>query len=198
MLTQFSDWLDLALEVFNQSNRRIIWNLFLALIPLILSFWLFRPLKSPSWIWWAICLVFLAFLPNAPYILTDTIHIPEIMARGYPLSVVVLVLIPQYILFVWIGFQAYVISLMRLDNYLITQKQEKYLVWVNAASHGLCVLGIYLGRFERFNSWDLVTRPIYIFNTTFKDLLDLEKILVLAIAFLARGFCLSQQIKSLV
>jgi uncharacterized membrane protein len=183
MLTQLLDWLALALEVFNQSNHRIVWNLFLALIPLILSFWLFRPLQSPSGIWWVICLVFMAFLPNAPYILTDTIHIREIMARGYPSSIAILVLIPQYGVFVWAGFEAYAIALMRVDNYLKTIEQEKYLVAINAIAHCLCVVGIYLGRFERFNSWDLVSKPMTVISTTLKDLMEIEHILALAIAF---------------
>ncbi len=182
MSAQLFNWIDLALEVLNQSNRRVIWNLFLALIPLVVSFWLFRPSASRSGIWWTIFLVFVAFLPNAPYVLTDTIHIPELIARGYPLSVVFFILIPQYILFIWVGFQAYVIALMRLDNYLIYLDKEHYLKVINASAHILCVIGIYLGRFERFNSWDLVTQPLVVINTTLHDLMSIWQTLTMAIA----------------
>lgn len=72
MSAQLFNWIDIALEVLNQSNHRVIWNLFLALIPLIFIFWLFRPSASRSVIWWAIFLIFVAFLPNAPYVLTHT------------------------------------------------------------------------------------------------------------------------------
>ena len=184
MSAQLFNWIDIALEVLNQSNHRVIWNLFLALIPLIFSFWLFRPSASRSVIWWAIFLVFVVFLPNAPYVLTDTIHLPEIIALGYPLSIVVLVLIPQYILFVFAGFQAYVIALTRLDNYLIYLGKEPYLKLVNALAHILCVVGIYLGRFERFNSWDLVTQPLFVVKTTLHDLIDIWQLLTMAIACL--------------
>lgn len=183
MLSQLFNWFDLALEVINQSNRRVIWNLFLALIPLIFSFYLFRPSVSRSVIWWACLLIFIAFLPNAPYILTDTIHLLELIARNYPRSIVILVLMPQYIFFVLAGFQAYVIALMRLDNYLISLEQSPYLVTVNAIIHGLCAVGVYLGRFERFNSWDLVTQPQIVIATTLRDLVHLEPIISLAIAF---------------
>lgn len=184
MLSLLSNWLELALEVLNQSNRRIIWNLFLALIPLIFSFYLFRAAIKRSLIWWVCLLVFIAFLPNAPYILTDTIHLPDLIARNYPLSIVVLVLMPQYILFVLAGFQAYVIALMRLDNYLLHLKQSNYqIIVVNAIIHSLCTVGIYLGRFERFNSWDLVTRPQIVIDQTLNHLTHFPIILSLAIAF---------------
>ncbi len=184
MSVQLFNWIDIAEDVLNQSNRRVIWNLFLALIPFIFSFWLFRPSTSRSAIWWTIFLVFVAFLPNAPYVLTDTIHIPELIARHYPLSVVLLILIPQYILFVWVGFEAYVIALMRLDNYLIYLGKEQYLTVANAIAHVLCVVGIYLGRFERFNSWDLVTQPLVVANTTLHHLIGIWQILTMAIACL--------------
>ena len=96
MLSQLFNWFDLALEVLNQSNRRVIWNLFLALIPLLFSFYLFRPSVSRSVIWWASLVIFIAFLPNAPYILTDTIHLLELIAHNYPPSIVILILMPQY------------------------------------------------------------------------------------------------------
>ena len=184
MSSQLFNWIDTALEVLHQSNHRVIWNLLLAFIPLIFSFWLFRPSTSRSVIWWTIFLSFVAFLPNAPYVLTDTIHIPELIALHYPLSIILLVLIPQYILFVWLGFEAYVIALMRLDNYLISLGKEQYLQMVNAITHILCVVGIYLGRFERFNSWDLVTQPLIVANTTFHNLIGIWQILTMAVAFL--------------
>ncbi len=182
MLDHLFNWLGLALEVLNQSNRRVIWNLFLALIPLIFSFWLFRPSASRSVIWWAIFLIFVVFLPNAPYVLTDSIHIPELIAHSYPLSIVLFILIPQYILFIFIGFQAYVIALMKLDNYLIYLHKKHYLQLVNAIAHILSVLGIYLGRFERFNSWDLITQPLIVIQTTFHDITGIWQILTMAIA----------------
>ncbi|MGF1542762.1 MAG: DUF1361 domain-containing protein [Pleurocapsa sp.] len=182
MLNYLFNWIALALEVLNQSNHRIIWNLSLALIPLIFSFWLFRPSTSRSVIWWTIFLIFVAFLPNAPYVLTDSIHLPELISRHYPLSIILLILIPQYILFIFIGFQAYVIALMRLDDYLISLHQERYLRLVNAIAHILCVVGIYLGRFERFNSWDLATQPLVVIQTTLHHLTGIWEILTMAIA----------------
>jgi len=182
MTGQIIDWIQISLNLFSQSNARIIWNLFLALIPLSLSFYLFRPSALRNLAWWAIFMIFIAFLPNAPYILTDSIHILE-LGPNYPLWSVVLVLLPQYILFIVAGFQAYVVSLMNLDSYLINQSAEQYQLPTNAVIHALCVVGVYIGRFERFNSWDFVTKPGEVILTTGADLLDVGKFLSIAIAF---------------
>ena len=182
MAGQIIDWIQISLNLFSQSSARIIWNLFLALIPLSLSFYLFRPPALRNVVWWAIFIVFIAFLPNAPYILTDSIHILE-LSPNYPLWSVVLVLLPQYILFIVAGFQAYVVSLMNLDSYLINQSAEQYQLPTNAVIHALCVVGVYIGRFERFNSWDFVTKPGEVILTTGADLLDVGKFLSIAIAF---------------
>lgn len=183
MTSQLIDWIQISLNLFSQSNARIIWNLFLALIPLSLSFYLFSPSALRNVVWWAIFIVFIVFLPNAPYILTDSIHILE-LSPHYPLWSVILVLLPQYFLFIMAGFQAYVISLVNLDNYLASQSAKQYQSLVNIVIHSLCVVGVYIGRFERFNSWDFVTKPGEVILTTGADLLDIRKSLSIAIAFL--------------
>ena len=180
-MSQLFDWIQISLNLFNQSTARIIWNLFLAFIPLTLSFYLFRPSAIRNLAWWAILLVFIAFLPNAPYILTDSIHIIE-LSQNYPIWGVILVLIPQYVLFIVAGFEAYVISLTKLDNYAADLLAQKYLILLKAIVHSLCVVGIYLGRFERFNSWDFVTQPDTVILTTARYLLDGRKLLSIAIA----------------
>lgn len=184
MAAQLINWIQIAGDLFNQSTSRIIWNLFLAFIPLLLSFYLFRPPAIRNLWWWVSLLIFTAFLPNAPYILTDSIHIIELSQENYPNWAIILILIPQYILFIGLGFEAYVISLAKLELYLTNFIAQKYLILVNAIAHSLCIVGVYLGRFERFNSWDLVTKPGIVLVTTIQNLFDGWKILTMAIACL--------------
>jgi len=191
---QLFNWINISGHLFNQSTSRIIWNLFLAFIPFALSFYLFRLTALRNLWWWISLLIFVAFLPNAPYILTDSIHIVELSQRNYPHWAIVLVLIPQYMLFICLGFEAYVISLVKLEQYLTNFMTPKYLSLVNGFVHSLCIVGIYIGRFERFNSWDFVTKPGTVLITTIQDLENGWKILSMAIAFLTL-WLLSELIK---
>lgn len=185
MTAQLINWMQISGNLFNQSTSRIIWNLFLAFIPLVLSFYLFRLPAVRNFWWWTLLLIFMAFLPNAPYILTDSIHIIELSQSDYPQWAIIFILIPQYILFICLGFEAYVISLVKLEQYLTNFIAPKYQTIVNAIAHSLCIVGVYLGRFERFNSWDFVTKPGTVLVTTLQDLFDGWKLLSMAIAFIA-------------
>jgi uncharacterized membrane protein len=184
MISELIIWFHNILEALNQSTHRIIWNLFLALIPLILGIWLFRQSTCRSWLWWAGFLLFLAFLPNAPYILTDTIHLQELKAQDYSLSIFYLGIVPQYIFFVLVGFEAYTISLILWNKYLIKQGQQKYVLVSNLIIHLLCAFGIYLGRFERFNSWDLITQPGILINAVIERAIKPWQILSILITFI--------------
>ncbi len=178
------NWFTITLEVLISSNQRIIWNLFLAFIPLILSILLFRKSPERSPFWWLGFLIFIAFLPNAPYVLTDSIHLLEFIERNYSTSIIILAIVPQYFLFIFAGFEAYVISLMCLRDYLEKQGQKQYIIACELMIHFLCAIGISLGRFERFNSWDFITQPLTLAKTIFHSLIDPWHIAAIATCFL--------------
>ncbi len=140
-------------------SRWMAWNLFLALLPWAMSHGLFRADVRRSPLWWLGVLVFIAFLPNAPYVLTDLIHLERDLARVPSEILDTLVVIPRYGLFMLLGFGAYVLSVMRIGNYLKQQGQSHWILPMEIGLHGLSAIGIYLGRVERFNSWDIMTRP---------------------------------------
>lgn len=163
----------------------ILWNLFLAFIPLVLSFVLFRRKTSirPIW-WWALLVVFIAFLPNAPYMLTDIIHLIRGIRAGYSGWVIALVFIPLHITAILAGFEAYVISLINQGSYLKRQGAEKWVLRAELLVHALCAVGIYIGRFRRFNSWDLVSAPTDVVLTTLDDLTAQRPAAVMIITFI--------------
>lgn len=164
----------------------ILWNLFLAFIPLALSFWLFRRKKiSRSFVWWLGWVIFLAFLPNAPYLLTDIIHLIRGTRAGLSIWVVALILIPLHITAILGGFEAYVVSLINQSHYLKKQGIGQKLVWASEiVIHLLCAVGVYIGRFRRFNSWDLITGPGNVVSTTLDDLTSKQPVAVMIITFL--------------
>lgn len=174
-----------ALRVLRLHSGWIIWNLFLAFIPLALSVWLFRsPSRSRSVLWWVGFVVFIAFLPNAPYLLTDIKHLFEAVRADYSIWVVTLVILPPHLIAIVAGFEAYVISVINMGYYFHRQGVSKFILLVELLTHALCAIGVYLGRFKRFNSWDFVTQPNDIAMSVLDDLTSKRPVLVIAITFL--------------
>jgi uncharacterized membrane protein len=174
-----------ALNVFSSRHSGwIAWNLFLAFIPLVLSFWLFRrQTNARPPLWWTAYLVFIAFLPNAPYLLTDIIHLIRGIQAGYSTWVIALVFVPLHVTAILSGFVAYVISLINQAHYLKRQGCTRYILWSELITHALCAVGVYLGRFRRFNSWDLVTDPSNIVLTALDDLTSKRPLFVIVVTF---------------
>lgn len=178
------DILQNALEAFNRHSGWIIWNLFLAFIPLTLSFFLYRRRSTRrSLLWWVAFLVFFAFLPNAPYLLTDIIHLIRATRSGYSAFIITLIFIPLHLFAIIAGFQAYVISVMNQSDYVKRIGLEKYVLWSELITHALAAIGVYLGRFRRFNSWDFVTDPGNVLISTLDDLTSKRPMVVIFISF---------------
>lgn len=173
-----------SLETFNWYSGWIVWNLFLAFIPLALSFFLYRRRNTArSLLWWVGFVVFFAFLPNAPYLLTDIIHLIRATRSGYSAFVIVLIFFPLHLFAILVGFQAYVLSVMNQSVYLKRIGAEQYILWTEIVTHALSAIGVFLGRFRRFNSWDLVTDPKNVLASTLDDLTSKRPLVVIFICF---------------
>lgn len=161
----------------------ILWNLFLAFIPLVLSFYLYRRRSmSRSILWWLGFVVFVAFLPNAPYVLTDIIHLIR-GTRFVSTWLIALIFIPIHAFAILLGFEAYVVALINQAYYLKRQGAGYFILWSELLTHALCAIGIYLGRFRRYNSWDLVTEPDEILVNTLDDLTSKLPLIVIILTF---------------
>ncbi len=172
------------LQVLGRNMGWMTWNLFLAVIPLVLSVWLFRTRRGGSLLWWLGFLVFYAFLPNAPYLLTDVIHLIYDIRTIQSVWLITLVLIPVYLLVILAGFEAYVISLINLGYYLHRIDKSQWIVWVELITHALCAIGIYWGRFLRFNSWDFITQPDALVTRGVEELLGKQPLLIITVTFI--------------
>ncbi|MFM7450126.1 MAG: DUF1361 domain-containing protein [Leptolyngbyaceae cyanobacterium] len=163
----------------------IAWNLFLAFIPMVLSFWLYRSsTNARSLLWWVVFAVFIAFLPNAPYVLTDIIHLIRASRAIDSKFLLTLMVLPLHLIAILLGFEAYVVSLINQGHYLKRQGRKHWVTWSELATHALSAIGIYMGRFRRFNSWDLVTDPGNVVLTTLNDLTSKFPVAVIIITFL--------------
>lgn len=164
---------------FLRDNRTnyVVWGITLVLIGL--DVWIVRQGRSRSLFWWLGFLVFIAFLPNAPYVLTDVIHLVEDIRSNYSIWAISLFVIPLYLLFILTGFEAYVLSLINLGEYMKRQGWGKFILWVELCIHALSAIGIYLGRFLRFNSWDFVTNLHTLADSILDDLAGKRPALVM-------------------
>ncbi|RXG13318.1 putative membrane protein [Leeuwenhoekiella aestuarii] len=139
----------------------LVWNLFLAFIPLgIVWFMKFNkelflnPIKK-----FFMLLLWLLFLPNAPYVLTDLIHLSYSPSQWFVYDAVVILTFAGVSLY--FGYQ----SILELRRLLKNTINKKLLNIATISVFILCGFGIYLGRVVRFNSWDLVTNPFELFTT---------------------------------
>lgn len=138
----------------------LIWNLFLAWIPYVISSCLIKKDTSinrfiPLFILW------LLFFPNAPYLVTDILHIAS---RVSPLLWYDSLL---FFFFGWIGLLLGILSLAHIHQYF---KNHFSYVVSEIIIFAVCLIssfGIYLGRFERWNSWDVFINPFQLAKHSF-------------------------------
>lgn len=135
----------------------LIWNLILAWIPFVLAYLAYALSWRRNWLYLIIpltAILWLIFFPNAPYILTDLQHLAT-QTESAPLWYDVIVLV----WFSWTGTLLGVISLFLMHDII----QRTFGRWVGWAfvftAAALSSFGVYIGRFVRFNSWDILQDP---------------------------------------
>jgi uncharacterized membrane protein len=133
----------------------LTWNLFLAWIPFVLSLGMaivHGRGGARGWLW-VFGAGWLLFLPNAPYILTDFIHLGRV--GGAPLWFDAALLG----IFAATGLVLGLSSLL-VVHHVVEARAGRLVGWAVAVSSlVLSAIGVYLGRFPRFNSWDVLTDP---------------------------------------
>lgn len=165
---------------------KVIWWVALCLISLAMSLFLFERRKSRRTVlWWLGLIAFIAFLPNAPYLLTDIIHLIRATSSGeLRVWVVALVFVPLHALAILAGFEAYVLSLINQAYYLKQKGKGRYILPAELLFHALSAIGIYLGRFVRLNSWDLATDPTSVFGIALNTLTTKRPAAVVFVTFI--------------
>ena len=155
--------------VENLGGIFLIWNLFLAWLPLGLAYlvgdmWRQRYIGRRGVI--VGVGIWLLFFPNAPYLITDLIHLkaaPDhliwydaLMSFSFALS----------------GLLTGLYSLLKVHR-LVEKIWNSLIAWVTVSgSLVLSSYGVYLGRFGRWNSWDIVTHPFSLVRYSVSNLHD--------------------------
>ncbi|MFI5156081.1 MAG: DUF1361 domain-containing protein [Chitinophagales bacterium] len=140
----------------------LVWNLFLAYVPYFLSHFisgrtwmkdkkLFALLFFLVWIFW---------IPNSFYIITDLFHLSDELNLSSVPAWYDLILISS---FAWNGMLLGILSVREMEKIFWSHVRIKHelfflypVMWLNA-------LGVYTGRYLRFNSWDAIMSPFQLF-----------------------------------
>ena len=149
----------LARVAYSDSGRHLglVWNLFLAWIPFMLAYFA----HAVSWrratlylILPIIAFLWLIFYPNAPYMLTDLQDLAR-KASDAPLWYDVIIVVWSS----WTGMLLGVISLYLMQD-IVIRSFGRSAGWVFVlVISALSSFGIYVGRFVRLNSWDILQDP---------------------------------------
>ncbi|MBC6978045.1 DUF1361 domain-containing protein [Streptococcus cristatus] len=132
----------------------LIWNMILALIAYDAAV-LTTISKKQKWLYPLLLVVWLAFYPNTFYMLTDLVHMTWVGDTLWnPVSMrLFMAFVPSILFGVYCG----------IESWNILRERWKWTWWLDmlvvAALSYLSSLAIYIGRYDRLNSWDLVTRP---------------------------------------
>jgi uncharacterized membrane protein len=153
----------------------VFWNSFLATVPLLLEPLFGFAKRHLNGVFEKLCRIIIAaawllFLPNAFYILTDFMHLnPDVLVneRGGGSSYVLhyvrgdaVYMVDVLLLFVASAYGAYVGGLALLHAYAYFKRSiPRWSKIVLGFILLLSAIGVYIGRFGRWNSWDGLLRP---------------------------------------
>ena len=148
----------------------LIWNLFLAWIPFMIAYVTYGLALRRTTLYVVIpisAFLWLIFFPNAPYILTDFQHL-SLDNGGAPLWFDVIMLVWC----AWTGLLLGVISLYLMQE-IVKREFGRVVGWIFVfVVATLSSAGIYIGRFIRWNSWDILRNPFGIATTLFDQATD--------------------------
>ncbi|AZA82009.1 DUF1361 domain-containing protein [Chryseobacterium lactis] len=134
------------------------WNLFLAWIPLLLSSLIIVSKTKSKISILLIIAVWILFFPNSPYILTDLFHLKA--RNAIPIWYDLIVILS----YAWTGLICGFISLNDIEKLLSDYGNNKWVTGVVIIFLFMSSFGVYLGRFLRWNSWDILNNPFGLFN----------------------------------
>jgi uncharacterized membrane protein len=139
----------------------LVWNLFLAVIPFAITTYLAsipKLNKYAMFLWFG---AWLLFLPNAPYIITDLLHLRISDTNLLWLDVLVINA------FALNGLILFYYSLLEMKTILSQYLNDKILRLLIISIPFISGFGVYLGRFLRYNSWELLSNPKQLFVDVF-------------------------------
>lgn len=147
----------------------MVWNLFLAWVPLFYIKWVWereRRAPSSSFVLFFHLSVWLLFFPNAPYMITDLLHLTQTPAYMVWYDAMML------FAFALAGILTGLYSI-RIVHRILKNRWNESTAWISISfAIFLSGFGIFLGRYGRWNSWDIVSQPMALFRGISRSAMD--------------------------
>jgi uncharacterized membrane protein len=152
----------------------LAWNLFLAWLPFTFAFLAYQ-YRNQSTLFVPLSVLWLLFLPNAPYLITDLMHLHNSWA--VPVWYDAMMIFSFALTGLLLGFLS-----LYLMQILVARRWGQRFSWLFVALISvLSGLGVYIGRFLRWNSWDIFTDPLSLLNSLLDPELFLKAFVVTAL-----------------
>lgn len=168
-------------EIHGYPILMMLWNIFLVLIALWLTYTIVQYLKEKNKSMITLALLFLAWLfmaPNTAYLLTETRH----SLASCSVEVYNHICAPTawgpifFFLFATVGWLSFIWTVRPLETAIAKHYGQKTSFWFVIVTLLLLSLGVLLGLVNRFNSWEILTDPLGIIVTSVSYLLDLTSL----------------------
>jgi len=145
----------------------LVWNLFLAFLPFAITEWLWvfirkersKPLLMTFVFLW------LMFVPNSFYILTDLFHLEQFHSAPKWFDLLLI------FSFAWNGLVLGILSVRKTELILESVSGRGFSLFIVFIVMWLNAFGIYIGRYLRYNSWDIIMQPFALFREMLELLL---------------------------
>ena len=158
----FSSLVSIGLYTYGAWRNRslaydyMLWNLFLAWLPLVFALRLTYVLRTKLWSAWEpvlFTLLWLVFLPNSFYMISDFVHLRDVSRLDVLYDAVL------FTSFIYTAVLLGFASMYTVHLELKKRVQVRTAATLMGITLLICSIGIYIGRDLRWNSWDVVTNP---------------------------------------
>lgn len=138
----------------------LLWNLFLAFVPWgLTSIMMLKPNYQKNPVAIVVLLgAWLVFFPNAPYILTDLFHLR--LRYSMPIWFDLVLILS----FAWTGLLFGFLSLWDIEKIMVKSIRRPWVTVISTVLLFLGSFGVYVGRYMRWNSWDVIHEPFRLMN----------------------------------
>jgi uncharacterized membrane protein len=155
------------MDIFAFNLSWMTYNLYLAVLPVIFAWFLFR---MPNKIFTIIVgFLWLLYLPNTVYVFTDLHHLVEQWPGVDTIGKVILII--QYTILEVLGLICFLIAFYPVEKILKQLRlTERQIIYGLIGMNFLMGYALVVGKFERVNSWDVFLNPGFVISSTIQVL----------------------------